>query len=148
MSYKRFLEGCSSPFMRLAKTPHGASRLAQAMPAWLAKTRRAPSRHSRGASVYGHTTTAMRKLSATPPPMEKCGRLESSEKTIAILADRWWPQTAKQDGDRISKHFICSIWKKRNERPNVGGASIRSRNGAPSRKRCVANGQMTKDSNK
>ena len=23
------------------------------------------------------------------------GRLESSEKTIAILGDKWWPQTAK-----------------------------------------------------
>ena len=23
---------------------------------------------------------------------------------------------------------ICNIWKKRNERPNVGGVSIRSRN--------------------
>ena len=30
--------------------------------------------------------------------------LESSEKRTAILGDRWWPQTAKQDGDRISKH--------------------------------------------
>ena len=37
------------------------------------------------------------------------GRLESSEKTIAILGDGWWPQTAKQDGGRISKHFLCSI---------------------------------------
>ena len=35
--------------------------------------------------------------------MEEIGRPESSEKTIAILGDRWWPQTAKQDGDRISK---------------------------------------------
>ena len=48
--------------------------------------------------------------------MEEFGRLESSEKTIAIV-DRW-PQTAKQDGDRISKPFQCNIWKKRNERPN------------------------------
>ena len=32
--------------------------------------------------------------------MEEFGRLESSEKTIAILGDRWWPQTAIQDGDR------------------------------------------------
>ena len=39
--------------------------------------------------------------------MEKFGRLESSEKTIAILGDRWWPQTAKQDVDRISKQFLC-----------------------------------------
>ena len=50
--------------------------------------------------------------------------------------------------DRISKHILCNIWKKRNERPNVGGVSIRSRNGAPSRKGCVINGQMTKTSHK
>ena len=28
--------------------------------------------------------------------MEKFGTLDSWEKTIAILGDRWWPQTAKQ----------------------------------------------------
>ena len=88
----------------------------------------------------------MRKLGVYD--MEEFGRVESSEKTIAILGDRWWPQTAKQDGDRISKHFLCSIWKKRNERPNIGGISIRSRNGAPSRKGCVVNGRMTEASNK
>ena len=40
------------------------------MSAWLVKTRRAPSRHSRDARVYGHTTTAMHHLSITPflPP--------------------------------------------------------------------------------
>ena len=80
----------------------------------------------------------MRKLDVCD--MEEFGRLESSEKTIAILGDRWWPQTAKSDGDRISKQFLCSIWKKRNERSNVGGVSIRSRNGAPFRKGCVVNG--------
>ena len=32
------------------------------------------------------------------------------EKTVAILGDRWWPQTAKQDGDRMSKQFPCNIW--------------------------------------
>ena len=28
---------------------------------------------------------------------------------MAILGDRWWPQTAKQEGDKISKQFyvIC-----------------------------------------
>ena len=26
------------------------------------------------------------------------GTLDSSEKTIAILGGRWWPQTAKQEG--------------------------------------------------
>ena len=45
------------------RTPHGASRLVRATCAWLVKTRRAPSRHSRDARVYGHTTTAMHKLS-------------------------------------------------------------------------------------
>ena len=34
--------------------------------------------------------------------MEKFGTLHSSEKTIAIL-DGWWPQKAKQHGDKISK---------------------------------------------
>ena len=48
------------------RTPHGASRFVQAKSAWLVKTRRAPSRHSRDARVYGHTT-AMHKL-RTPPP--------------------------------------------------------------------------------
>ena len=76
-------------------------------------------------------------------------RLESSEKTIATLGDRWWPQTTKEGGDRISKQFLFNTWKKkRNERLNVGGVSIRSRSGAPFGKECVANGQMTKASNK
>ena len=39
----------------------------QAMSAWLVKTRRAPSRYSRDARVYGHTTTAMHKLNTRPP---------------------------------------------------------------------------------
>ena len=80
--------------------------------------------------------------------MEEFGILESSEKMIAILGDRWWPQTAKQDGDRISKQFLRNIRKKHNERRNVGGVSIRSRDGAPSLKGSVVNGQMTKESNK
>ena len=75
--------------------------------------------------------------------MEKFGTLliDSREKAIATLGDRWWAQTAKQEGDKISKRFLCNIWKKRNEHPIVGGVSIRSRNGAPSRKGCVVNGQ-------
>ena len=80
--------------------------------------------------------------------MEEFGKLESSEKTNANLGDGWWPQTAKQDGDRISTQFLCNIWKKRNKRLNVGGVTTRSRNGAPSRKGCVVNGQMTKASKK
>ena len=30
--------------------------------------------------------------------MEECGRIESSEKTIDILGDRRWPQTANRTG--------------------------------------------------
>ena len=79
--------------------------------------------------------------------MEEFGRLESREKTIAILGDIWWPQTAKQEGDGISKPFLCSIWKSV-MRAQLLEVSIRSRNGAPSRKGCVVSGQMTKASNK
>ena len=39
--------------------------------------------------------------------MQKFGTLESSEKTIAILGDRWWPQKAKQEGDKIRKNVLC-----------------------------------------
>ena len=48
------------------RTPHGALRLVQATPAWSVKTRRAPSRHCRGARVSGHTTTAMNDIECTP----------------------------------------------------------------------------------
>ena len=34
------------------------------------------------------------------------GTLDSSEKTIAILGDRWRPQTAKQGGHKTSKKFL------------------------------------------
>ena len=32
--------------------------------------------------------------------MESFDALDSREKTIAMLGDRWWPQTAKLDGDK------------------------------------------------
>ena len=53
----------------------------------------------------------MRKLDGCD--MEEFGRLliESSEETIAILGDRWWPQTAKQDGDRINEQFYVIYGK-------------------------------------
>ena len=78
--------------------------------------------------------------------VEEVGPLDSSEKTIAILGDRWWPQAAKQKGDNINNKFLCNTWKQPNERPNVGGVSTRSRDGAPLRKGCVFNGKMTKAS--
>ena len=80
--------------------------------------------------------------------MENFGTIDSSENNIAILGIRCRPHTAKREGDKMSKIYLCNIWKKRNERPNVGGVSIKSRNGAPSRKGCVVNGQMTKASKK
>ena len=60
---KRFIVGCSSPFMRLAE--HFTSRLVQARSAWSVKIRRAP--YCRDAMVYGHTTTTMHD-NASPPP--------------------------------------------------------------------------------
>ena len=38
--------------------------------------------------------------------MEKRSTLDNSEKTIAILRDRWWPQTAKEEGDKGQQFFI------------------------------------------
>ena len=51
--------------------------------------------------------------------MEQCDTLDSSEKTIAILADRWWPQAAIQEVDMIGKKKLCTPWKQRSERPFV-----------------------------
>ena len=34
--------------------------------------------------------------------VDKFGTLDSSERTIAILGERWWPQTAKQEGGKLS----------------------------------------------
>ena len=53
------------------RTPRGASRLVQAMSAWLVKTRRTPSRHSRDARVYGHTATAMHEYRVPPPTVRR-----------------------------------------------------------------------------
>ena len=50
------------------------------------------------------------------------------------------------DGQRGRKQGKRKM-NKRTERPIVGGVSIRSRNGAPSRKGCVVNGQTTNASN-
>ena len=43
--------------------------------------------------------------------MEEFVRLEISEKMIAILGDRWWPQTVKQEGNRINKQFYVIYGK-------------------------------------
>ena len=41
--------------------------------------------------------------------MEEFGTLDSSEKTIAILGDRWRPKTVKQERDKISENNLCNI---------------------------------------
>ena len=58
------------------------------------------------------------------------------------------PPNSKQEGDEVSETFLFITCIKRNGRPNVGGVSLRRRNGAPSRKGCVVNGQLTKARNK
>ena len=48
--------------------------------------------------IYGEERDVlgeMRKLDGRD--VEEFGRLESSEKTIAIPGDRWWPKMAKQE---------------------------------------------------
>ena len=45
--------------------------------------------------------------------MEVFDTLHSSEKTIAILGDTWWPQTAKLQGNKIiRKKWDASVGKK------------------------------------
>ena len=42
--------------------------------------------------------------------MDKFGTLDSSEKTVAILGDRWWPQKAKREVGLTTQKFLCNIW--------------------------------------
>ena len=68
-SRKRSLVGCSSPFTRLTEHLTAPSaRCKQCLPAWSAKTPRAPSRHCGDAKVYGHMPMAMYDIEYTPPP--------------------------------------------------------------------------------
>ena len=42
--------------------------------------------------------------------MNEYCRLETSEKAIATLGDIWWPQTAKQNGDRMSQNSTSVLY--------------------------------------
>ena len=42
----------------------------------------------------------MREIDECERDMAKLGTLYGSEKTIAILRQRWWPQAAKPEADR------------------------------------------------
>ena len=79
--------------------------------------------------------------------MEAFGTLDISERTIDFLVVRW-RQAAKQEGDRITKIFLCIGWKQLDEPPNVTCVSSSSRNSAPSRKGCVVKHQISTGSNK
>ena len=70
---------------------------------------------------------------------------DSSENTIAILGDRWWPQAARQEGDKISKTFL---YGNNVVRAQLLEVSIRCRDGAPSRKGCVVYGHLAKANSK
>ena len=48
------------------RTPHGASRLVQAI-CLVGQARHAPSRHCKDATGYGHSTTAMHEYQVYPP---------------------------------------------------------------------------------
>ena len=48
-------------------TPHGVSCLVQAISAWSVKAGRAPSRHCRGARVFGHTINTVSYTHLTLP---------------------------------------------------------------------------------
>ena len=52
------------------------------------------------------------------------GALDTSERTIAILLDRRWPQTAKEVAKISSSFDIRSVLKKRTERPKVLEVSL------------------------
>ncbi|CAB1096278.1 unnamed protein product [Ectocarpus sp. CCAP 1310/34] len=50
--------------------------------------------------------------------MDKFGKLDNSEQTIVVIGDRWWAQETVEDGDKMCKKFLCSLWQKRKELPN------------------------------
>ena len=64
--------------------------------------------------------------------MEEFGTLDSSEKTITILGDRWWPQAAKQEGCTTRKKTLVLYGNNVMSAQLLGLSSIRDRDGAPS----------------
>ena len=67
-----------------------------------------------------------RSMLANAPSLPCPCRYHRREKTVVVLGDIWWPQTAKQEGDRtmIQQEVYTSMWtygQNRDECPNVGG---------------------------
>ena len=50
-------------------------------------------------SIYKEERDLLAMRTKDECDMEKFGTLDSREKTIAIVGDRWWAQKAKQQGD-------------------------------------------------
>ena len=52
--------------------------------------------------------------------------LERREEIIVFPRNRLWPETTKQNEDRISKQCTCNLQIHRNERTNFCGVDIRA----------------------
>ena len=73
-------------------------------------------------------------------------KIPPSPRRRAVLGQRWWLQTAKQEEDRIS-HRCCHVFYGRSVLSAQMLEAFLSGVGTalpPSRNRCVVNGQMTK----
>ena len=82
------------------RTPHGASGLAQAMSAWSAESRPAPSRRCRDARVYIHSTTAMHDMSTPPVSFDASLAQRDTAKREALLQEIETLYTTMQSTNR------------------------------------------------
>ena len=88
--------------------------------AWLAKTRRTSSRHSRDARVHGHTTTAMHKLST--PPHTHLLIVGSDRLAVCCTTHARHLPMVREDGEQTVQARL--------PRQLLAGGSIRARQGA------------------
>ena len=107
---KRFLvRGSSLTLHATRPTPHGATRLVQAMSAWPAKTRRAPSRHCRHARVYVHTTTVMHDMNNPREPPEFAGNACWRHADLYIHPIWAWTSCRSRGGECYDDEWCCRI---------------------------------------
>ena len=65
--------------------------------------------------TFIHSSDFSPPLAKEMREVDECDRmgefdtLDGSERTIAILGDGWWPQAAKQEGDKIRNKFLCNV---------------------------------------
>ena len=97
------------------QTPHGASRLVQAMPAWLVKTRRASSRHCRDARAAPPTPHPPHTHALYPSPPSR--HLSASHAILSrmqfiLRANRGTPQGRFELPSRaclVDENPTCSV---------------------------------------